>query len=267
MHCGEGGALLIRDRAWATRAEIVHEKGTDRSRFLRGEVDKYTWVDVGSSYPPSEVKRCVPLGPARGVGVRSRASGWRSGSATTRRLRRSRPAGSSGDRRARGPPARGPHLLRARGGCACPQRAAQGLEHRGVNAVFHYVPLHSSPTGLKYGRAHGDMRATQSASERLVRLPLWVGMTEAHVDLVVPRSGSTCGPESSAPEEARRTRAPHVCREPGGGPSRVISRTSLKVRFGRAQRSASGVRTTAPRSRPISQRAPRSAQSERPGRS
>jgi dTDP-4-amino-4,6-dideoxygalactose transaminase len=60
-----------------------------------------------------------------------------------------------------------------------------GLERRGVNAVFHYVPLHSSPAGLKYGRAHGDMRVTQSASERLVRLPLWVGMTEAHVERVV----------------------------------------------------------------------------------
>ncbi len=185
VHCGEGGALLIRDRAWATRAEIVHEKGTDRSRFLRGEVDKYTWVDVGSSYPPSEVNAAY-------LWAQLEASEWisRERMAIWERYHEAlAPLEARGVLRRPTVPADRRHAahiyyvlvedVHAR------NALLQGLEHRGVNAVFHYVPLHSSPTGLKYGRAHGDMRATQSASERLVRLPLWVGMTEAHVERVV----------------------------------------------------------------------------------
>jgi dTDP-4-amino-4,6-dideoxygalactose transaminase len=185
VHCGEGGALLVRDAAWVARAEVLHEKGTDRSRFLRAEVDKYTWTDVGSSYPPSEVNAAflwVQLQTSEWI-WRERMEIWRRyhealAPLETRGLLR-RPTVPE-DRRHAG------HIyyvladdLEAR------NALIDGLERRGVNAVFHYVPLHSSPAGVRYGRAHGDLRVTQSASDRLVRLPLWVGMTEAHVGRVV----------------------------------------------------------------------------------
>jgi dTDP-4-amino-4,6-dideoxygalactose transaminase len=185
VHCGEGGALLIRDPAWAARAEIVHEKGTDRSRFIRGEVDKYTWVDVGSSYPPSEVNAAY-------LWVQLEASEWISRARMEiweRYHEALGPLEARGVLRRPAVPAERRHAghiyyvlvedLHAR------NALLQGLERRGVNAVFHYVPLHASPAGSKYGRVHGDMRVTQSASERLVRLPLWVGMTETHVERVV----------------------------------------------------------------------------------
>jgi dTDP-4-amino-4,6-dideoxygalactose transaminase len=185
VHCGEGGALLVRDAAWVARAEIVHEKGTDRSRFLRGEVDKYTWTDLGSSYPPSEVNAAylwVQLEASDWI-WRERMKVWRRyhdalAPLEARGLLR-RPTVPE-DRRHAG------HIyyvlvddLEAR------NTFITGLERHGVNAVFHYVPLHSSPAGLRYGRAHGELRVTQLASDRLVRLPLWVGMTDAHVERVV----------------------------------------------------------------------------------
>ncbi len=185
VHCGEGGALLIRDPAGMGRAEVVHEKGTDRSRFLRGEVDKYTWIDVGSSYSPSEVNAAY-------LWVQLEASEW----ITHERMEIWRhyhealaPLEGRGLLRRPTVPEDCRHTghiyyvlvedLEAR------NALIQGLERRGVNAVFHYVPLHSSPAGLSYGRAHGDLRVTQSASDRLVRMPLWVGMTETHVERVV----------------------------------------------------------------------------------
>ena len=185
VHCGEGGALLIRDPAWAARAEVVHEKGTDRSRFLRGEVDKYTWTDVGSSYPPSEMNAAylwVQLEASERI-TRERMEIWESyhealAPLEMRGLLR-RPTVPP-DRRHAG------HIYYVVVDNLHTRNALlHGLERRGVNAVFHYVPLHSSPAGLNYGRAHGDLRVTQSVSDGLVRLPLWVGMTEAHVERVV----------------------------------------------------------------------------------
>ena len=90
--CGEGGALLINDARFVERAEIIREKGTNRSRFFRGQVDKYTWVDVGSSYLPSRRARGVPVCPARSRGRASRSARRRCGSATTQRLRPGRAA-------------------------------------------------------------------------------------------------------------------------------------------------------------------------------
>lgn len=148
-------------------------------------MDKYTWIDVGSSYAPSEVNAAylwVQLEASKWIS-RERMEIWRRyhealAPLEARGLLR-RPTVPE-DRRHTG------HIyyvlvedLEAR------NALLQGLERREVNAVFHYVPLHSSPAGLRYGRAHGDLQITQSASDRLVRLPLWVGMTETHVDRVV----------------------------------------------------------------------------------
>ena len=185
VHCGEGGVLLARDPAWVGRAEVAHEKGTDRSRFLRGEVDKYTWSDLGSSYAPSELNAAylwVQLEASERIS-RERMQIWRRYHEALAPLEARgvlrRPTVPK-DRQHQG------HIyyvlvesLEAR------NALIGGLERRGVNAVFHYVPLHSSPAGQRYGRAHGDLRVTQSASDRLVRLPLWVGMTETDVERVV----------------------------------------------------------------------------------
>jgi dTDP-4-amino-4,6-dideoxygalactose transaminase len=185
VHCGEGGALLIRDAEWVERAEVAHEKGTDRSRFVRGEADKYTWIDLGSSYAPSEINAAylwVQLESSEWI-ANERMEIWRRyhealAPLESRGLLR-RPTVPE-DCRPTG------HIyyvlvedLEVR------NALIQGLERRGVDAVFHYVPLHSSPAGLRYGRAHGDLRVTQSVSDRLVRLPLWVRMTQTDVDRVV----------------------------------------------------------------------------------
>lgn len=185
VHCGEGGALLIRDPALVGRAEVVHEKGTDRNRFLRGEVDKYMWIDLGSSYSPSEINAAylwAQLEASEWIS-RERMEIWRRYHEALAPLE------------ARGLLARPtvPEDCQHSGhiyyvlveDLATRNAFIQGLERQGVNAVFHYVPLHSSPAGLRYGRAHGDLEVTQSASERLVRLPVWVGMTETDLECVV----------------------------------------------------------------------------------
>jgi len=182
---GEGGALLVNDQAFAERAEIVREKGTDRSRFLKGQVDKYTWVDIGSSFLPSEIMAAFLWAQMEDADriTTERLRIWdaynaRCASLEQRGLLR-RPVVPSGC-------GHNAHMfyvllrdeqLRA--------RVIAGLAAEGINAVFHYVPLHSSPAGARFGRAAGPMTVTDAASSRLVRLPLWFGMTDAHVDRVV----------------------------------------------------------------------------------
>jgi len=182
---GEGGALLLNDPGWIERAEIVREKGTNRSKFFRGQVDKYTWVDVGSSYLPSEITAAflwAQLEEAERL-TRERCAIWNLYHSHCELLESKgllrRPVVPS-ECRPNG------HLyavlvedLDGR------TRLLQALNRRGINAVFHYVPLHSSPAGRKFGRAHGDLPVTCRVSERLVRLPLWVGMTPDDVIEVV----------------------------------------------------------------------------------
>lgn len=189
---GEGGALLINDPRWAERAEIIREKGTNRSKFFRGEVAKYTWVDIGSSYLPSEIIAAflwAQLEEAEAI-IRQRLTLWA--------LYHEALAPLEAEGRLRRPmiPAACHHnghmyyvLLPTPG---VRETFLKRLADRGINAVFHYVPLHSSPAGVKFGRACGDLSRTADVSARLVRLPLWVGMTPDVIARVVEAVRHAC---------------------------------------------------------------------------
>lgn len=183
--CGEGGALLVNDPDMVRRAEIVRDKGTNRKEFFRGQVDKYTWVDVGSSFGMSEVSAAflwAQLGEAQSITER-RLAVWR------RYDDAFAPLEEAGLVRRPVVPANTAHNAHLYYLLApdLEARAAilKRLNELEVNAVFHYVPLHSSPAGLKHGRAHGDLHLTTDLSERLFRLPLWVGMTDDEIDRVI----------------------------------------------------------------------------------
>ena len=181
---GEGGALLLDDARFVDRAEIIWEKGTNRSQFFRGQVDKYTWVDLGSSYLPGEVVAAflwAQLEQAEPI-TRRRLAMWERYHAAFADLE------AAG--RVRRPiiPDHVEHnghlyylLLES-----LEARTAfiERLKARDIQPVFHYVPLHSSPFGRSAGRAVGDMARTDDLSERLVRLPLWLGL-EDHLDQVI----------------------------------------------------------------------------------
>lgn len=182
---GEGGALLVNDPALAMRAEIIREKGTDRSRFFRGEVDKYTWQEAGSSFLPGEVTAAflwAQLQEAQPI-TKQRLAAW------DRYHEALAPLEARGLLRRPIVPAECEHnahmyyvLLGAR---ADRQAVLERLKANGIHSVFHYVPLHSSPGGQRYGRVHGSMHFTDTQSERLVRLPLWVGLTDGQQERVV----------------------------------------------------------------------------------
>jgi dTDP-4-amino-4,6-dideoxygalactose transaminase len=186
VQCGEGGALLINDSSLAERAEILREKGTDRARFIRGQVDKYTWVDLGSSYLPSDVLAAFLLGQLESFGAiqQPRQSAWRrydaelaSWAAANGVTTPTVPAGAEH-------PAHLYHLL-------LPdhdeqQRFLAHLRSRGVQGVFHYLPLHEAPAGQRYGRTGpGGCPVTTDVAYRLARLPLFAGMTSDQVSRVV----------------------------------------------------------------------------------
>lgn len=182
---GEGGALLVNDPALAQRAEIIREKGTDRSRFFRGEVDKYTWQEVGSSFLPGELIAAflwAQLEEAEAI-TRARMAAWDRYHAALA------PLEQQGLLRRPVVPADCEHnahmyyVLLASG--IDRQQVLSALKKAGVHAVFHYVPLHSSPAGQRYGRVHGPMAVTDTLSERLVRLPLWVELVPEKQDSVI----------------------------------------------------------------------------------
>jgi dTDP-4-amino-4,6-dideoxygalactose transaminase len=183
---GEGGALLINDPALAARAEIIREKGTNRSQFFRGQVDKYTWVDLGSSYLPSEIIAAFLWAQMEaGESINDRRLGiWHTYHQGFAELER------KGVARRPIIPAhcvQNAHMYYLLLG-SLEKRTAfiARLKQQGINCVFHYVPLHAAPMGLRVGRADGDLRNTVELSERLVRLPLWVGL-EDHLGNVVER--------------------------------------------------------------------------------
>ena len=182
---GEGGALLVQKTDYLKRAEIIREKGTNRSQFLRGEVDKYTWVDLGSSYLPGEIIAAFLL-----------AQFEHSNDITSRRV----------------------YLwnqyyeafrdIEKLGHCSLPvipdscvhnahmfylkleslnvrTNFIDYLKRQDIHSVFHYIPLHSSPAGKQYGRVHGSMNVTNDVSETLVRLPLYYDMTAAEQEKVI----------------------------------------------------------------------------------
>jgi dTDP-4-amino-4,6-dideoxygalactose transaminase len=175
---GEGGSLLVNDPEFALRAEIIREKGTDRGRFFRGEVDKYTWQDIGSSFLPSEIIAAflwAQLEQAQRITC-ERLAIWQRYHETLA------PLEQQGLLRRPIVPADCQHnghmyyILLQSG--TDRRNVLDGLKQNGINAVFHYVPLHSSPAGLRFGRAHGDLSLTTALSQRLIRLPMWLGLTE-----------------------------------------------------------------------------------------
>jgi dTDP-4-amino-4,6-dideoxygalactose transaminase len=185
LQCGEGGALLVNDLSLVERAEIIREKGTNRSKFFRGEVDKYTWVDVGSSYLPSELSAAFLWAQCQlAEEIRKHRlvvwSQYHDAFADLERTSRMRRPVVLPDREGN---AHLYYLLLAEP--AERGRVLEALNKGGVNAVFHYVPLHSSPAGRRFGRAVGDLPITQEIADRLIRLPLWVGMTTEEVQFVV----------------------------------------------------------------------------------
>lgn len=180
---GEGGALLCRDAGDAERAEIIREKGTDRSRYFRGQVDKYSWVGLGSSFLPGEITAAFLAAQtedaaaitARRLRIWDRYHAWADAHEQSGRLRR---------------PTVPPHCthnahmyylllpsLEKR------ERFIAEMKRRGVATVFHYVPLHDSPGGKQFGRPAGLLENTISVSNRLVRMPVWLGVEE-HLDEV-----------------------------------------------------------------------------------
>jgi len=182
---GEGGALLINDENFLERAEIIKEKGTNRNQFLRNEVDKYTWLDIGSSFLPSELVGAflyAQLEEAEKIGADRRRT-------FQRYYHLLRPLEEKGVIRL--PLLRKEELCNGHLFYIITQsleertRLIRYLGENGVNAIFHYVPLHSSPGGAKYGRVCGSMRITEEFSNRLLRLPLYYEMRERDVDRVV----------------------------------------------------------------------------------
>ena len=175
---GEGGALLINDPALVERAEIIREKGTNRSKFFRGEVDKYTWVDVGSSYLPGEIIAAflwAQMEEAETITAR-RLALWERYHVAFEPLER------EGRLRRPAIPEACNHnahmyylLLRD-----LEDRTVfiEALRAEGINCVFHYVPLHNSPYGRRVGRCAVELRNTSNLADRLVRLPLWLGLEE-----------------------------------------------------------------------------------------
>jgi dTDP-4-amino-4,6-dideoxygalactose transaminase len=176
--CGEGGALLINRPEYIERAEIVWEKGTNRHQHFLGRADKYTWMDIGSSYLPSELAAAFLWGQMEEAEdiTQVRLNIWNTyhfafeSSETRRRARR--PIVPSECKHN----AHMYYLLLP----DVKSRAEfiRGLKTRGVNVVFHYIPLHSSPMGVKLGRAADRLMVTESMSDRIVRLPLWIGIED-----------------------------------------------------------------------------------------
>jgi dTDP-4-amino-4,6-dideoxygalactose transaminase len=179
--CGEGGAFIVNTERFAHRAEIVREKGTNRSQFLRGQIDKYTWVDVGSSYVPSDVLAAFLLGQLEHMEqITAKRGGIVDG--YTRQLS---PLVERGLVRLPIVPEHCTpnhhmfYLLTAN----IEERTAliEQLKRAGIMAAFHYVPLHTSPVGRSFGGKDGALPITEDISTRLVRLPLYYDMTEADV--------------------------------------------------------------------------------------
>jgi dTDP-4-amino-4,6-dideoxygalactose transaminase len=181
---GEGGALLVNDPRFAEQAEIIREKGTNRSLFFRGQVDKYTWVDFGSSYLPSEL-----------IAAFLWAQMEEADTITQRRLDIWNAYHESFEASEAEGKIRRPVVP-----SACTHNAHMyylvlpdldkrtafiaALRREGIGTVFHYVPLDSSPMGEKYGRKSGALTQTKLLSDRLVRLPLWLGLEEYQSEVI-----------------------------------------------------------------------------------
>lgn len=182
---GEGGLLIVGNTKFSNRAEIVREKGTNRSTFLRGEVDKYSWIDLGSSYLPSEIQAAFLWGQlesARSI-IHARRGSWERYESALIALQQ------RGDITLPYVPRHCEHNghifyikvadLETR------SRFIKHMKSAGIQCVSHYVPLHSAAAAASFATFHGDDRYTTSDSERLVRLPLFFGISDQEIDRVI----------------------------------------------------------------------------------
>lgn len=181
---GEGGALLVNDPKLIDRAEITWEKGTNRRKFFRGEVDKYTWVELGSSYLPSELVAAflyAQMEEAESI-TKRRLALWNTyhsvfaGAEIQGKLRRPIITDDC---------VHNAHMYYL----VMPDsdkrnQIIEALKDYGIHAVFHYIPLHSSPGGIKYGRSYGTFNVTDTMSERIVRLPMWIGLNPLQGEVI-----------------------------------------------------------------------------------
>jgi len=181
---GEGGALLIRDKKNVEDAEIIREKGTDRSRFFRGQVDKYTWVNYGSSYLPSDMNAAylyAQLEMAEEVN-NHRLALW------NRYYELLAPLKEEGLIELPTVPegcVHNAHMFYIKAKDLTERTALiDFLKSKDILSVFHYIPLHSAPAGVKFGRFHGEDKYTTRESERLARLPMYYNLSLDEVEYI-----------------------------------------------------------------------------------
>ena len=181
---GEGGALLIRDEKYIEPAEIIREKGTNRSKFYRGQIDKYTWVDQGSSYLPSDMNAAYLWAQLE---MAEEINDWRL-RVWNQYYKELTPLAEAGKIELPTVPegcVHNAHMFYIKS-AEIEERTEleKFLKENGIWAVFHYIPLHSAPAGLKFGRFHGEDEYTTKESERLLRLPLYYGLKEEEVEYI-----------------------------------------------------------------------------------
>lgn len=184
---GEGGAILINDKKNIERAEIIREKGTNRSKFFRGQVDKYTWVDMGSSYLQSELNCAYLYAQIENPEIinNDRMRSWKLYDKLLT------PLADKGIIEMPFIPEECTHnahmyYIKVKD---LDERTSmlKHLRENGIGAVFHYIPLHSSPAGQKFGRFHGEDKFTTKESERLIRLPIYYGLKENEIEYIVEK--------------------------------------------------------------------------------
>ncbi len=181
---GEGGALLIQDESHVEEAEIIREKGTNRSKFYRGQIDKYTWVNFGSSYLPSDMNAAylyAQLEMAEEIND-ARLACWNRYYENLKSLQEEGlielPVVPEGC-------VHNAHMFYIKvKDIEVRTELIEYLKSQGIMSVFHYIPLHTAPAGLKYGRFHGEDKYTTRESERLTRLPMFYGLTLEQVDYI-----------------------------------------------------------------------------------
>ena len=189
---GEGGGIVIRDSALVERAEIIREKGTDRSKFWRGEVDKYTWRETGSSYLPSDVLAamlCAQLMRFDEI-MQSRMHVWNTYHVAFADLEEER-----GWRRPIVPHdcKHNAHMYYLLAPCADKRtQALKTLKERGVYAVSHYEPLHAAPMGLAMGYKPGDFPLTMDYASRIIRLPMYAGLSDDNIAYIIDVVNEVC---------------------------------------------------------------------------
>ncbi|HET7658630.1 MAG TPA: dTDP-4-amino-4,6-dideoxygalactose transaminase [Bacillales bacterium] len=190
---GEGGAIIVNNRRFIERAEIISEKGTNRKEFSLGQTDKYTWVDLGSSFLPSELNAAYLLAQLEQADkiTKNRLDSW------DRYDERLAPLAEKGLIDVPHVPegcGQNGHLYYIKTKDLQERNALiKHLQNQEIMAVFHYVPLHSSPAGKQYGRFHGEDRYTTTESERLLRLPMFYGLKKNNIDTITNQIGSFYG--------------------------------------------------------------------------